>query len=491
MTGSTPARSRRGVPSSELGGPQLDPAITLWDDATDPRAISRGFDAEGTPKRRVDLVVDGVPVALCHDRRTAAKAGAESTGHGFGGDYRGHRRPTSSWPPGHGRPEELVASVERGLLVTEFWYTRILDPKTQVVTGLTRNGTFLIEGGRVVGGVPNLRFTQSYVDALRPGNVLGVGDDARLFDGALSRPDAAPGVVELHRGRQGISRRAPGRLAPRPPGNRCAGGQPAGSRRTRAPAGAKPATVPNRWASSPRTSSGSGPPPTSWPWPASTSPSGGWAGGGRGCARSTPRRARRSPSTPRKGCTTASAAARRRRHHLRPRDRAPRLRRGGRAPGGPGRDQVRHDTAAVSEDRQRRARLVEVDGEGGGVVPPAPARRARCRPGPGLPPLRVATTARWSATYRLGWAPDGWDELCRALRVPEDVLRDTGLGFLNKLGRQQDFFRARVLFPIFDVRGDPVAFGGRRLRAGAGTRAPSTATRPRPRCTPRARSSTG
>jgi DNA primase len=71
-------------------------------------------------------------------------------------------------------------------------------------------------------------------------------------------------------------------------------------------------------------------------------------------------------------------------------------------------------------------------------------------------------------TYQLGWAPDAWDELCRSLRVPEDVLRDTGLGFLNKLGRQQDFFRARILFPIFDVRGDPVAFGGRKLEGTDG-----------------------
>jgi predicted Zn-dependent protease len=170
-----------------LGQPQLDPAFTLWDDATDLRAISRGFDAEGTPKRRVDLVHDGVPVALCHDRRTAAKAGTASTGHGFGGDAGGI--PTNLFvAPGERSPEELIASVERGLLVTEFWYTRILDPKTQVVTGLTRNGTFLIEGGRVVGGVPNLRFTQSYVDALAPGNVAGVGDDARLFDGSYHVP---------------------------------------------------------------------------------------------------------------------------------------------------------------------------------------------------------------------------------------------------------------------------------------------------------------
>jgi len=168
----------------ELGQAQLDPAITLWDDATDPRAVGPAFDAEGTPKRRLDLVRDGVCNALAHDRRTAKRAGggAESTGHGTGGNS-GGVCDNLFLAPGPSPVADLVASVERGLLVTEFWYTRILDPKTQVVTGLTRNGTFLIENGQVSGGVRNLRFTQSYVDALAPGNVLGVGDDARLFGG--------------------------------------------------------------------------------------------------------------------------------------------------------------------------------------------------------------------------------------------------------------------------------------------------------------------
>ncbi len=83
-----------------------------------------------------------------------------------------------------------------------------------------------------------------------------------------------------------------------------------------------------------------------------------------------------------------------------------------------------------------------------------------------------------SATVRafsLGWAPDDWDALARALRVPGDVLADAGLGFVNRLGRQQDAFRARVMFPIFDSGGRPVAFGGRVLPvrdAGAGTEGP-------------------
>ena len=70
--------------------------------------------------------------------------------------------------------------------------------------------------------------------------------------------------------------------------------------------------------------------------------------------------------------------------------------------------------------------------------------------------------------YRIGWAPEGWDTLARALRLPDDVLVDTGLGFLNRRGGQTDAFRGRLLFPIFDVNGDAVAFGGRVLPGGDG-----------------------
>ncbi|NNF87429.1 MAG: TldD/PmbA family protein, partial [Acidimicrobiia bacterium] len=77
-----------------------------------------------------------------------------------------------------------------GLLVTTFNYCRILDPRTQVVTGLTRNGTFLIENGEIAGAVSNLRFTQSFVEGLSSGRVLGVGNDARMADS-----EAGPGMT--------------------------------------------------------------------------------------------------------------------------------------------------------------------------------------------------------------------------------------------------------------------------------------------------------
>jgi DNA primase len=70
--------------------------------------------------------------------------------------------------------------------------------------------------------------------------------------------------------------------------------------------------------------------------------------------------------------------------------------------------------------------------------------------------------------FRLGWAPDDWDELSKALALPTDVLTESGLGFVNRAGRQQDAFRARVMFPIFDVAGHAVAFGGRVLPGAEG-----------------------
>ncbi|HUF33463.1 MAG TPA: DNA primase [Acidimicrobiales bacterium] len=70
--------------------------------------------------------------------------------------------------------------------------------------------------------------------------------------------------------------------------------------------------------------------------------------------------------------------------------------------------------------------------------------------------------------FKLGWAPEGWDVLCSSIGLPADVLRDTGLGFVNKRNRLQDSFRGRVLFPILDARGDAVALGGRILPGGEG-----------------------
>jgi predicted Zn-dependent protease len=122
--------------------------------------------------------------------------GAASTGHAVeGGAAWGALGANLVLEPGGAAVNELVARMERGVLVTDFWYTRILDPRTQVVTGLTRNGVWLVEDGRVVRPVTNFRFTQSFIDALGPGNVMGISDERSLL---LAGWDSIYVVPSLH-----------------------------------------------------------------------------------------------------------------------------------------------------------------------------------------------------------------------------------------------------------------------------------------------------
>jgi predicted Zn-dependent protease len=170
-----------------LGEAQFDTAITLRDDIAAAGTAGVPFDVEGSPKRPLDLVRDGVTRGALHTRRTARAAGGEarSTGHAVeGGTAWGALGANFDLAAGDRSDDALVGGVERGVLVTDFWYTRILDPKTQVVTGLTRNGVWLIEDGRISRPLTNLRFTQSFVDALGAGLVRGVGSErALILDG--------------------------------------------------------------------------------------------------------------------------------------------------------------------------------------------------------------------------------------------------------------------------------------------------------------------
>ncbi|MGH8934970.1 MAG: TldD/PmbA family protein [Acidimicrobiia bacterium] len=172
-----------GQSFARVGERQFDRTFNIWDSVAELRALGVPFDAEGTPKRKVDFVREGVVESLAHDRRTAGKLDAESTGHAIpGGEVWGAFPSNVFVGTGNRSLPEMIGAVERGLLVTQFNYCRILDPKTQVVTGLTRNGTFLIEGGEVTKAVGNLRFTQSFVKALGEGSLLGIGSESRFAD---------------------------------------------------------------------------------------------------------------------------------------------------------------------------------------------------------------------------------------------------------------------------------------------------------------------
>jgi len=144
--------------------------LTLWDDATDPRGLALPFDWEGVPALPLTLIEQGVLRGLAYDSRCAAKEGRASTGHAPSRipDY------ASQWPapthlfiaPGQAPREALISEVERGVLVTRFHYTHCPDPQQVIATGTTRDGTFLIEHGRITGALRNLRFTQSVLDTL-------------------------------------------------------------------------------------------------------------------------------------------------------------------------------------------------------------------------------------------------------------------------------------------------------------------------------------
>ncbi|HEY7225181.1 MAG TPA: metallopeptidase TldD-related protein [Micromonosporaceae bacterium] len=178
----------------EVGTAQFDPAIGIVDDPFDPHGLGAAFDAEGTPKRRTTLVEAGVSAAVAYDRRCGAQAGVASTGHALAGAAAFGAVATNlqllpagddtevpgevEGPVADASVQALVAQVGRGLLVSDFWYTGVLDPRSLVMTGSTRNGVWLIEDGRVTAPVQNLRFTQSYPQALAPGAVLGVGSHA-------------------------------------------------------------------------------------------------------------------------------------------------------------------------------------------------------------------------------------------------------------------------------------------------------------------------
>jgi PmbA protein len=171
----------RSCLSGKQGKQVAEASISIWDDGTDPRTIGVPFDFEGEPKRRVDLIRQGVFLDAVFDRRTAKRAGREagSTGHALPAP-----NPEGPFPlhlfmeEGNASIDDMVAATDRGLLVTRFHYTNVVNPIESSITGMTRDGTFLIERGKIVGPVMNLRFTQSILEALS--NVSMVGTPAAL-----------------------------------------------------------------------------------------------------------------------------------------------------------------------------------------------------------------------------------------------------------------------------------------------------------------------
>jgi predicted Zn-dependent protease len=166
----------------EYGKVVASPLISLADDGADPEGTPASFDYEGVAKQRVPLIEAGVCREVVHDTRTATHDGVRSTGHALPAPNPWGPHPFNlSMAAGETSREELIGGLERGLLVTRFHYTNIVQPKQVKVTGMTKDGLFLVEEGKITAGVRNLRFTQSYLDALA--SVEAVSRERRAIDG--------------------------------------------------------------------------------------------------------------------------------------------------------------------------------------------------------------------------------------------------------------------------------------------------------------------
>ena len=175
--------------SGRMGKRVTGEAVTIWDNGPDRRTIGQAFDYEGMPKRRLVLIRKGVAKAVATNSAVARRLGGEqrSTGHALPATSAGECLPMHLFMRGGESSERrLVAEMKRGLVVTRFHYTNIVDPMKTVLTGMTRDGTFLVEDGEIVAPVRNLRYTQNVLEAL--GRMDGASRELVLVRGPYIVP---------------------------------------------------------------------------------------------------------------------------------------------------------------------------------------------------------------------------------------------------------------------------------------------------------------
>ena len=179
--GANTIQEGRSWMNGRIGEQVFSPSINIWDDGLDPGSVPMPFDFEGTPKQRVEIIKDGVVIGPVYDRTTAKKENRDSTGHGLPPGVRNYSPLATHLfvAPGDTTVEEMIASTGRGIYITRFHYTRPVHPANCVITGMTRDGAYWIEDGKIQQPLKNLRFTQSYVEAL--GSVEAVGKETQLL----------------------------------------------------------------------------------------------------------------------------------------------------------------------------------------------------------------------------------------------------------------------------------------------------------------------
>ena len=164
----TALADQRSCLTKRMGKQLFGKNISITDDVYHPQQLGAPFDGEGIPRQRVSLVENGIPRNLVYSRATAEKSGKKSTGHGFAlpNEY-GEAPMNLVFGGGDSSLEKMVATTDRGLLVTRVWYIREVDPYEKVMTGMTRDGLYLVENGKVTNAVRNFRFNQSLIELLK------------------------------------------------------------------------------------------------------------------------------------------------------------------------------------------------------------------------------------------------------------------------------------------------------------------------------------
>jgi predicted Zn-dependent protease len=159
----------RSFLSDHLGEKITGSSITIYDDGWDPTGVPIAFDSEGVRKKKVVLIDKGVATGVLYDSLTGSQDQRSSTGHASlpEGFYGGNPSPLNLFlEPEDSSLSDMLASMERGLLVTRFHYVNgLLDTRRALMTGMTKDGTFLIEDGKIKKPVQNLRFTESILEA--------------------------------------------------------------------------------------------------------------------------------------------------------------------------------------------------------------------------------------------------------------------------------------------------------------------------------------
>ncbi|MDQ6825978.1 MAG: metallopeptidase TldD-related protein [Candidatus Eremiobacteraeota bacterium] len=154
--------------SGGLGKRYAGNNVTIWDDFSHVLAPGMPFDYEGTPTQRVPLLEEGAANTIVTDSYWAKKLSRPNTGHALPApNAYGPQASHVVVAPGLGSRDELIAGTKRGLLISRFWYIRTVDQRQTTVTGMTRDGTFLIQDGILRGGVRNMRFNQSLLESLQ------------------------------------------------------------------------------------------------------------------------------------------------------------------------------------------------------------------------------------------------------------------------------------------------------------------------------------